>query len=301
MTFDTAKITQVILDCDAMPMAKELASPLVDAYLEQFDSFPDSQCETVYVEFPWQVWLDKNTVIVGVMDRIFRDERGLIGHEHKTKGEPRKKKDGTPWADNDELTWLSEISNGIQTGIYALALRNAFSETRPRILMRACIKAYRPEFWPTKYNLGVFEYSDEYLDSIANALLSKAAQIRAARKSGLVPWQLPGLHCTNKYRRVCEFALKCYERQSPIGAPNYVFDPSDPANKALEGVDLTNPDLAILSSSQYQTASQCMEKYRIIAGGYYPKDKTIELDTGTVYHAALAEIYRQHRGEKTNA
>jgi hypothetical protein len=312
---DTEKVTQAILDAPVSPTAREAASPLVDAYLEALEGFPDTACETVAVEVPWRLWLDEKTLIVGVMDRIARDdEPGFFGHEHKTKGAPKLKKDGTPYKGSSEQDWLDEISQGVQVGIYALALQDAdfidkggtrrFARVdMPRMLVRVCIKSDPPVFWPVDPSRGIFSFEAAYLDSIRAALLSKAAQIRAARalsrlvnefsgREVVMPWQLPGVHCTNKYQRECGFLKLCRERITPTGPAPHAFDPSNPAYPALEGLEL-GPDTVVLSASSYGDYAQCMELGRIISGGYFPKKADIALQVGTTYHNALANIYTQ--------
>lgn len=322
---DTERVTQAILSAPVSPTAREAASPLVDAYVEALESFPDTACETVAVEAPWRLWLDEKTLVVGVMDRIAKDKHGVFGCEWKTKGAPgyyvKGPKKGQPYDGNTEEDWLEEISQGVQVGIYALALQGAdfmdkgtirrFARAdMPRMLVRACIKSDPPVFWPTDPARGVFSFEGAYLDSVRAALLSKAAQIRAARRQvvkgtviyrdgwqehyeqPVLPWQLPGTHCTNMYRRECEFLSLCRERKGPTGAPPHAFDPSNPAYPALEGLELGS-DVVVLSASSYGDYAWCIERGRIVSGGYFPKQGDLNLETGTCYHNALAEIYRQ--------
>lgn len=323
---DTQPITDAILKAPVSPTAREAASPLVDAYLEAMASFPDTARKTLAVEVPWRLWLDEKTLVVGVIDRLAQDERGVFGAEWKTKGAPKLKKDGTPYAGSSEEDWLAEISQGVQVGIYALALRDAdfifpaavynpadWNAGPPRILVRACIKSDPPAFWPTDPSRGIFSFEAAYLDSVRAALLSKAAQIRAARNSvrllpayppvsGVTfweknkPWQLPGVHCTNMYRRTCEFLPLCRERKTPTGNPPHAFDPSNPAYPALDGLNL-EPDTVVLSASSYADYAWCIERGRIISGGYFDKEPSLELEIGTAYHAALAAIYSQGMGQ----
>ena len=71
------------------------------------------------------MWLAPKTLIVGVIDALKEDEFGIYGVEHKTKGAPKIKKDGTPYEGSSEYDWLAEIGGGIQLRIYALAIQEA--------------------------------------------------------------------------------------------------------------------------------------------------------------------------------
>lgn len=290
LQIDAARVTQAILDCDVMPTAKELASPLVEAYLDRLHMFPEIGYKITAVERPWHVWIDKHTLLVGVNDVEMLDEDGrVLLCEWKTRRAPKLKRDGTAYAGDDEDGWLEEISNGPQLAIYAA------SKPGSRIMVRAAVKSTPVEFWPVSFEKGVFTFPEAYLWNVQAALVSKAGQIRAARK-GPQPFQLTGLHCTNMYRRVCEFKESVCDRLAFPIVPGQRFDPENPAYKALEEIDavrLHDPELVILSASGYQDACQCIQRHHLVNGGFYPKQAAIELEIGTVYHAALASIYTQ--------
>lgn len=291
LQIDAARVTQAILSCDVMPTARELAAPLVEAYLDRLHTFPEISYQITAVERPWNVWIDKHTLLVGVNDVEMEDSEGrTLLCEWKTRRAPKLKRDGTPYAGDDEDGWLEEISNGPQLAIYAA------SKPGSRIMVRAAIKSTPVAFWPVTFEKGVFEFPQAYLWNVQAALVSKAAQIRAARK-GPQPYQLTGTHCTNMYRRVCEFKESvCDKLAYPIVEAS-IFDPENPAFKALIEIDdpvrLQDPELVILSASGYQDACQCIQRHHLVNGGFYPKQAAIELEIGTVYHAALASIYTQ--------
>ena len=309
MTFqiDTSKVSEAIAGCEkASPLAREASGPLVDAYIERLDSFPDSQHQILAIETPFFMWLAPKTLVVGVVDRISRDENGIYGHERKTKGAPKTKKDGTPYEGASEDDWLNEIGGGVQLQIYGLALARAIFagglalgtyplSAHARILVRAVIKDAPPYFWPRQYEKGMFALSQDQLIATENALVSAAEQIRAARRIP-GPWTLPGLHCTNKYRRLCRHHEPfCGKGVHPVGGPFTSKATTDPGWHALaaSGADPDDPEIVVLSASSYANWSQCGEQYRLDMGGYGPREGSFELDLGAAYHAGIAEIERQ--------
>lgn len=295
------EITNAMLNVDASPGARELVDPLVSAYIENMPGFPDTNWKTLAVEIPWRYQLAENIWLVGVLDRIAEDQNGqIIGCEWKTRRAPRFRKDGAPFPGEDERDWLLEISTGAQLAIYALALKRADFIARdpealntdlPRILVRACIKSLPPMFWPTQFETGIFSFTDAYLDHVEMALISKGSQLRSALRLRALPWQLPGLHCVNKYRRFCEYHSFCLEQQTPEFNVTSVFNENDPGFSAMADIPI-EPGTIILSASSHATACQCAEKYRIITRTDALQGSSEALETGRVYHAALAEIYR---------
>jgi hypothetical protein len=299
---DFEKIINVIATADVQsPAAKESAAELVEAWIAKKGVEDADRFKVIAVECGFHVWLDAQTVVVGVTDAIFSDG-GIIGGEWKSTKGPSQ------WW--NETKWLRDIGEGPQIATYALAQqRGKFFETggdpagftlnvtRPRILVRAACKTNPVQFWPESTN-GIYEFSDEKLDATVASYLNKAAAIRAMRKSGKFPWEIPGKHCApfgDKY--ICANFEACTNQRTPQGVPKAVFDPSDPASVAavahLLPSEINNPDLVILSSSSYQSATRCMELYRLTAGAYGAKESNLALDTGSAMHAGLAEFYRQ--------
>jgi PD-(D/E)XK nuclease superfamily len=308
------KVIQAILNAPISPSAKEEAAILAEAWIEQFAEF-DRPFKTLAVEVPFFLWLDGNTLLVGVMDRLARDKLGIIGSEWKTCKAPTRNKDGEDSAWWNEEKWLEQIMNTPQLSIYGLAMLRGsfvidpsprkpkieiFGVHNPRILTRAAVKDSPPRFWPTDPADGIFEFPDSYLEKIvAPSILARAAGIRAMRATGSVPWALPGFQCENKFHKMCPYHEEfCLPHKHPKSG-RMVFDSNDPGYVAISfsGVKLDNPDpdLVIFSASSYQTALQCDEKYRIlttIGGG----EETAELEIGTGLHSGVAAFYKGQMG-----
>jgi hypothetical protein len=310
--YNPNEIIDSIVNAPISPSAREIAGDLVDAWIQENGEF-DAQYETLAVESPWYLWLDSNTLLVGVMDRIAKDELGPFGCEWKSAKEPQKNKDGRDSAYWNEEVWLQGISTGTQVAIYGLALYEACfvlpngrvwvreKIDNPRIMVRAAVKSSPVVFWPTNREDGVFSYPNAYLKKVRGALLSKAAQIRAARETTLLPWALPGNHCTNRFRKLCPYYEKfCIEGLHPADKPKTIFDESDPGFAGVKAAfagctqdEINDPYNVIFSASSYDTSQQCPERYRILTGGYDEKEQDAALDTGTGMHIGLSSYYRQ--------
>ncbi len=318
------RILDAILATDVSPTAREAGAPLVEAWVERWAEH-DARVETVLVESGFQIWLDDDLLVIGVQDRIARDDNGIFGCEWKTAKEPKRNKAGCDSAWWNEHVWIEEITNGPQVGIYALALNRGmyyeqdgvqgirFNVQNPRILVRAAVKSSPVRFWPER-GPAMFQYPNALLDDIANGLRAKAVAIRALRAAGIVPWQLTGKHCF-PYQAPCPYLEKlCSQHIHPNIHPIHPilnadaaqqtaalapFDPGDPAARlALPHIPagkLRNPNLVILSASSYETASNCLEKYRLVSGALAEKEKSIAMETGTVLHAGVAALYQQLR------
>jgi len=282
---DLNKVVQAMLDTGAGPLVLEQANQLVEKWVAERVHFDK---KVVAVETGFALWLDEQSVIIGVMDLLTEENGVVVGNEHKTtKGTTRY------W---NEAAWLESISTSPQCSIYALALRNGdffepvpeLGEHPPTIRVRAVTKSEPPEVWGDE----PLEFSFERLMATKNALLNQAASIRAMRRTGAVPWALPGIHCTNMFRRECEHLAACKKQQYPAMAG--VFDLDNPAAKLVLpklGDRINDPDLVILSASSYNDAMQCAELYRRNLTGN--KESSRDLDVGSVFHTAVASIYNQ--------
>lgn len=292
---------------------------LAETWINEVEQF-DSQHQTIAVEVPFFFFADKFTIVVGVQDRIARDVNGKVfGCEWKTsKGTTRY------W---NEEKWLEGIRRGHQIGIYGLAQKEGyFAGERfnrqitvedfvvpelnapslfklgiklPTIMVRAITKENPPQIWPSE---GQFfqEISKERMAATKNALIVRGAAIREARLGGLVPWQLPGLHCENRFSHtMCPmFEKYCskYQTLSIEEAPGMIGR-TDPGLAALLGaqsmlrVPLSDPRVVVLSASGYEAGNECLEKYRLEAAvgeDHYYQD---EIDKGAALHAALSVFY----------
>jgi hypothetical protein len=319
MNLNTDVIISEIVASGISPVAAEAGAGLVDAWISEKGS-QDIQRPVAAVELGFILWLDDLTVAIGVQDAVFQEPAGYLGGEWKSAKEPKKDGRGRETAWWNEDVWRRELGSGPQIGLYALALQRAtyierktgrqfqFKEPNPRILIRAAVKSNPVRFWPSDptdpETPEIFTFDQSALDSIANGVRAKAAQIRCARRANIQPWQLPGDHCFT-FGRTCQFFdTYCSKRNHPVtleGNDKLLakFDTNDPAAQAaLPHVDpekLANPDLVIISASQYKTASSCLEKYRIQNGSMVEdvKESSLALETGSAMHTGLAEFYRQ--------
>lgn len=330
---DQQRILDTIVGLKVSPRAKEEGAELVDGWLAAHAE-ADAQFKIRAIELGFLIELDPRTYVIGVQDLITEDTIGVFGNEWKTVKEPAKwqGKDSKYW---NESVWLKEISSGPQIGIYALALHEGtyyertrvpqvedgkgdlpspfvsyrFAVREPRIRVRAVVKSSPPRFWPTTPEEdGVYQFTEQALNDIRSAILLKAEQIRCARRAGHVPWQLTGHHCFPFNRECPLYADYCSQHVHPAALPasaKYaLFDPSDPAAQlALPHIPekkLFDPDVVILSASQYSLASECMEHYRVVAGNLGGKEESYALEVGTVLHAGVAEMYRMIREQQEN-
>jgi len=294
--------------------AREEGARLVEYVLEELPNLPESQWEVVAIETQFYIRLAPKWYCIGIGDCHFRDEHGLIHAEWKTKSAPKLTKAGEPYKGQDEDSWLDDISNDEQVAIYALAGREGFfvnpdgTETlfeskEPRVMVRACVKANPPQLWPHDYRKGLYSFPDAAMNATKNALLIKCQQIVAARRSGLLPWNLVGGHCENKYRRVCEFREEfCKVHLNPPSRWGHAIQRLEDMVAGrrkwyeLLKVDPNDPEVVLLSPSKYEDYTWCMErgrqKYEV---GTVENDvpPSFEQEIGSVYHIAMASIYSQ--------
>jgi hypothetical protein len=332
-------ILDTLIKLDAPATAKETAAPLIEAWAHTYEEEANNQT-VLAVEALGFLWLDKLTLLVGMMDKIAEIQNGtgslIFGSEWKTMKEPKRNKDGqfSAWWNEDK--WLEEISLGPQIGIYALMLHegtfvlpgiytNLYAKlyngeppkgslsrtpgatlwtpkvpTKVHMQVRAVLKCDPPEFWPTKEEDGIIQFDEDRLNSVRSALLTKAAAIRAMRKTGLIPWQAPGKHCFSRYTGAkCEFLEpNCTQSKHPEGQGLLIEKP-DPGFNALKfaGVnDLldVDPRLVVFSASSYQTASNCLEDYRLKMSIPGSGEENINMQTGTCFHEGIATWYREY-------
>lgn len=304
------------------PEARYEGARLVEAWIEAAGNF-DEQYPTLAVEVPWFMFVDKFTIVVGKQDRIAfrREDNRIFGCEWKTaKGTTRY------W--NSEK-WLASIRKNHQIAVYALAQREGYFPAapfensqwlpglqmtvpnlgavplvrlgirKPLIMVRAITKENPPQIWPEQ-GYEFIEISRERLQATKNALIVRGAQIRAARESGLTPWQLPGLHCENRFSHtMCPFFEKyCEKHEHPVidyRAGVGVTDPGMegvPLGASLLRVPIDDPRVVILSASAYEDGTDCLERYRLQGSEKMEGPYQGELDKGTAFHAAVSAYYK---------
>jgi hypothetical protein len=292
---DAELITQSICATECSPIALEEGAGLVQAWI---DAGVLADKKVIGSECGFVLWLDDLTAIIGVMD-LLTDEGGeIVGNEFKTSKEASKY-----W---NESKWIDSISAGSQIAIYALGLQQGTyyehgtgrtitpSVTAPRVRVRAISKSNPPAIWGAEPD-AVITFTQKELDVTRDALLVKAASIRAMRKSGRIPWQLRGHWCENKFRRQCEFYSECSAGKFPEGWAHFSND--DPAFEFAFphlGDKGNDAELVVLGASAYGTVSECVEKYRrTTLGGNI--EESLALSIGTVFHSGVSEFYKQIR------
>ena len=309
MKINQDKITQAILDLNVSPLAAETGAALADHWISE--DHPEIHENILGVEMGFVLWLDDKTVAIGVQDLVTEGDSGPIGNEWKTSS-------ASKWWTEDR--WLKDLVNGPQLGLYALGLHRGtyyeagsfapvqFLSPTPKIRVRAITKTNPPAFWPRDPEDSTYVFDAAKLRSVEAGFRARAEAIRALRRSALTPWELMGSHCF-AFNKVCQFFDKhCSVSHHPSvleaqDATSARFDPSDPASHAalihIPEDKLNDPDLVVLSASSYKTGSNCMEQYRIISGSLAEKkESSIDLEIGTVLHAAIGQFYSLIRDEQ---
>lgn len=294
-------IQEAILATDASPLARETAAGLVQAYVEQYAESDAQKFHVLDVERPWFMWLEPNTLLVGQKDARLQDSVGHLLLELKTKREGRRTKSGDWYKGEGPLDWLEGISNGPQLGIYALHEAELTGAETIRIMVRCAVKSSPVVLWPENEADGIFLLNRDYLRHLRSALVVKAAQIRAARASGQVPWQWIGYHCLRMFGKECQhYQPTCKVHLHPTGRVA-AFSETDPGYAAVKGAlaergwdedRLHDPELVILSASAYESYSRCMEMGRIEQDGLGGREDSEALQTGSCFHAGVAQFYR---------
>lgn len=297
------RVSDAILAVEAGPLAREEGARLCQAYIDKFAAFDAATYRVLDVERPWSRWLDDWTLLVGQKDARLEDADGPLLLELKTHKEPRRTKAGEWYKGEGPTDWLQSISIGIQLGIYALDELLTTNAASVRVMVRAAVKSSPVQFWPPNEADGIFHFSWEYLKYVQDALLIRAAEIRAARTTGTVPWDWTGYKCSHMYGKECAYYQPfCSKHLHPTGRKR-IFSETDPGAAAIldglknhEGeIDLTleDPRLVILSASAYEEYSQCREKGRITQDGLGAGDDSEALHIGSVFHSGIAQMYRE--------
>lgn len=307
MTIDTQEIVDAIIATGFGPLAVEQGAALLDAWVDRCYE-EDLARKVVAVETGFITWIDEKTAIIGVQDLLTEEMVEDISVQMTVGGEHKSTKEKTKyWNEN---SWLDSISEGSQLGVYALALREGtyyerktekeFKPNVPRSLIRvrAASKSSPPDIWPHDMAKALVEIPQDRIDRVKQALLAKAASIRAMKASGTTPWQLSGIWCVNQFRRTCQFHDDCLAGKIPPTG-TMKFDSKDPAAQlAMKhiGERIHDPELVILSSSSYAAVSECAESYRRISlTDNCEKEESRALDIGSAMHEGLASYYSQIR------
>lgn len=298
---DQTQLMDSILAVPASPLAREQAATLVEAYVQHYGESDASRFKVLDVERPWHLWLEPDTLLVGQKDARFQDDIGPLLLELKTKKEGRRTKAGDWYKGEGPMDWLETISNGPQLGIYALHEAEITGAETVRIMVRCAVKSQPVLLWPENEADGIFLLNRDYLRHLRSALVVKAAQIRAARATGAVPWQWIGYHCLRMFGKECQhYQGSCKPHVHPTGRLRG-FNPDDPGYAAVKGAleerdwdedKLHDPKLVILSASAYESYTRCFEMGRIEQDGLGAGEDSEALQVGSCFHAGVAEFNR---------
>lgn len=301
------RILEVLREQKVSAASLEEGASLVDFWIRETAPF-DSLSTTLAVEAGFYIELSPNTFIVGTLDRVAqsRESGEVFGCEWKTtKGKTKF------WSPS---IWLQSISASHQLSTYALGLqRGEFIDPLPfptdvfpldgsiNILVRAISKSTPPELWPSEEGKFV-TLTKERMETTLNSYSNVAAAIRGMRGTGVGPWQLPGLQCTNVFRKVCPFLEGCkkfesFSTSSTLMDMKRGFSPgSSKVIQHLMEVGKVNEgnegDVVILSASSLSSFQQCGERWRREAGSS-GEEESEALEVGTVLHSGLGEFYSQ--------
>lgn len=283
-------IQDAILAVEASPLAREIGAGLVEGYLAHYAERDAARYRVLESERVWSLWADDFTLLVGAKDAEFEDANGPLILELKSKKEGRRTKAGEWYKGEGPQDWLQTISTGHQTGVYALHELEESGAPSIRVMVRAAVKSTPPEYWPPKEEDGIFTFTREYCALLKNAFRVRAAEIRAARSLGIVPWDWTGYKCGRVFGEQCRFWEDCSRHIHPEGRLQ-VFSSTDPGRAAIKdalatkGMDEWEPRLVILSASAYGDYGICREYGRRIQDGHAGNDESMALMIGSVFHA----------------
>lgn len=313
------RILEVLREQKVSAASLEEGASLVDFWIRETAPF-DSLSTTLAVEAGFYIEPSPNTFIVGTLDRVAQSkETGeVFGCEWKTtKGKTKF------WSPS---IWLQSISASHQLSTYALGLRQGVFVEKERygpvpllkgqtmfpldgsinILVRAISKSTPPELWPSEEGKFV-TLTKERMETTLNTYSNVAASIRGMRGTGVGPWQLPGIQCTNVFRKVCPFLEGCKKFESFSTVQSLIemkkgFSPgSSKVIQHLVEIGKVNEgnerDVVILSASSLSSFQQCGERWRREAGSS-GEEESEALEVGTVLHSGLGEFYSQLKGEE---
>lgn len=308
------KILEVLREQQVSVASLEEGARLVDYWIEQCETL-DGRDKTLAVEVGFFYEAAPLTFIVGTQDRVAQSHvtGEVFGCEWKTT--KHRTKLWTPEA------WFESISNGHQVATYALGLKRgvivggSVIETIPlqegqtmfpedgsvNILVRAISKSSPPDMWPSAEGQFV-NVTKERLEAVKQVYVNEAEAVRARRRTGVGPWQLPGLQCTNQFRSVCPHLSTCrkfesFYTETHLSEVGKGFSPGSKrvVQHLVESGKVTEEnfkDVVILSASSLSTLQQCAERWRI-ESGTGEEEENEYLEVGTVLHAGVGEMYRQ--------
>lgn len=296
---DSERIFNTITSANFPALAVEQGSELVDSWISECFAEDQKRYKTLLIEAGFFIELDPVTFVVGACDRVMKDSEGVLIEESKSTSKSKT------WTAE---RWYESLVRGHQIPTYAAALKyGTFVEGEwaprvavPRILVRAATKSRPPEIWPSPEGQ-IVEPENSRIDAVLNMYRNEAVGIRAKRRTGLVPWAVPGKHCEKTYgfkTYMCEFAEECGALRFPVAVPSFAgFSPG--SSEVVEylvrvgKISLDNAaEVVILSSSSMEDAMQCSEKWRRRSVGQERESKE-SLEIGSVLHLGLKSYHEQ--------
>jgi hypothetical protein len=267
---------------------------LAEAFISNFYAADDS-IEWIATEREVQLWLAPNTLLVGRMDALGRDEgKNLFFGEWKTASAYTAKKMGEVKA-----AWRFDP----QSLTYGV-LGTAVDPSLRRFTVRWAIKTN-----PPICDFEWYTYADAEIEWWRSQVLEIADTIRANRKKvSIYPnWQVNPAECL-KYgaKYVCphyhEGCSKLDFNRIPDGFANRISHlelerewQKKISNFSAKTLDSSMGELVVLDATRIDTWLGCQEKYRKgyeQSGWGIQGEPTEALTIGSDFHAILREHYR---------
>lgn len=320
---DTDRIANAILATSYSSGALELGSELCEAWALACAEH-DQQFRTLMLEAGFYIQLQPKTWLLGACDRVMADADGPMFEESKSTANKKSKTWGS-WE------WFDSICEGHQIGVYGAAMSwgtfvarrevcdvvggahkpgcaegcgaewqtQKFSVVEPRVLVRAATKFKPVEIWPTPAG-AIVKIAQTKIESVLNVARNAAEAIRAMRGTGVLPWALVTHGCTKVYgfsKFPCGFLESCKKGEYKTG--NQRGEGLSPGSSQVlsylverEMLDLSDPEVVILSSSSLEDYLWCAERFRRRSNGE-PEESKVDFEIGSVMHEGLHQYRLQ--------
>lgn len=258
---------------------------MVESYAQFFHA-ADSRIEWLASEKEFELWLNGNTVLIGKIDRIGRNEEGKTFFiDDKSQSKPPKFR---------AEEWKASWGLNPQSLTYALPMEVWYPGTR-RYCVRKTFKAI-----PPSHDFAWFEYKTEELEMWRVELLNIADDIRRLRNNPS-PWRPDFTNCFRygpKY--VCPFYHPACSKLDWDGhkglvpkTPHLDIESKIPEWKAV------HPDLVVLGASIIEDWLICPERYRRKHEDGWGEEQSEALAIGADFHELLDKFYKsKYLGER---
>lgn len=264
-----------------MLLPNQTDTVLVDAMLESYAAFfhaADSRVEWLSSEKEFELWLNDNTVLIGKIDRIGRNEEGqtFFIDDKSQASPPRYKRE----------EWKASWGLNPQSLTYALPMEQWYPGTR-RYCVRKTFKSI-----PPSHDFAWFEYTPGELQMWRCELQEIADDIRRLRKLS-APWRPNFTNCFRygpKY--VCPFYHSACSKLQWDGHDGLVRKaPHLEIESAIPKWREAHPDLVVLGASIVSDWLSCSERYRRKHEDGWDEPQSEALAIGGDFHELLHKFY----------